>query len=292
MIPLTRLAVLIAVTAILTSTTTPHRIIGSAARADPIEINVRPVHLHPDRPSVDRVGRLRFQGGLRLSSRDRPFGGLSGMRFIGRDQILAVSDRGWWISFRIVEEQGRLVGVSQATLDPMLSARGTRITPRSERDAEALEIAPDGTVLVSFEGRHRLWRYSAPPAHFQAPASELGGLAAWPALPINGGFEAMASLTGNRRLVIAEHARADEGSLAGWLLEHGRHKQLTYETVGQFVPTDLARLASGDLVALERRFTPVGGFASRLQIIDQHSITAGARSRDRASATPTADRKL
>ncbi len=269
-----RLATVLAITTLMVAL--PRDLLsGLTLHANPIEINVRPVHLHPDKPSVDRVGRLRFRGGLRLTSRDRRFGGLSGLTFIGPDQLLAVSDRGWWISFRIVETDGRLVGINNATLDPMRDVRGDRLT--SDRDAEAIEISADGTIVVAFERRHRLWRYPPPPAHVTATASELPGLAAWSALPSNGGFEAMAMLSSGRRLLIAEHGRKGENDLAAWLFERGHYQQLTYATIGEFVPTDLARLASGDLIALERRFTAVGGFASRLQIIDPQLIGRGAR---------------
>jgi len=248
---------------------------GQTARADSIEVNVRAVHLNPDKPSIGRTGQLRFRGGLRLSSRDRRFGGLSGITFIGPDQLLAVSDRGWWISFRIVEEKGRLVGISDATLDPLRDVRGNQL--RSDRDAEALEIADDGALVVAFERHHRLWRYPPPPAHITAPASELRGFAEWSALPSNGGFEAIAILAGGRRLLVSEQGREGETDLVAWLFDYGQYRRLTYATIGQFVPTDLARLASGNLIALERRFTAVGGFASRLQIIDQRLIRPGAR---------------
>ena len=273
--PVIRLVTFFALTTTLIFAPLHQPISGQTARADPIEISVRPVHLNPDKPSIVRAGQLRFRGGLRLSSRDRRFGGLSGITFIGPDQLLAVSDRGWWISFRIVEKKGQLVGISDATLDPMRDVRGDRLT--SDRDAEALEIAADGTLVVAFERRHRLWRYPPPPGYITAPALELRGLAAWSALPSNGGFEAIAMLAGDRRLLVSEQGREGETDLAAWLFDGGQYQRLTYVTIGEFVPTDLARLASGDLIALERRFTAVGGFASRLQIIDQRLIRPGAR---------------
>ena len=241
-------------------------------RAEPLEIKVRPVHLDPDRPSVDRVGKLRYLGGLRLTARDRRFGGLSGLTFIEHDKLLAVSDRGWWVSFNIVEKDGRLVDVRGATIDRLRDVNGAPIKRKSYRDAEAVEIAEDGSLVVAFERRHRLWRYSPPPGHVDTPAEELPVLSAWDELPSNGGFEAIATGPGKRRLLVSERAENDASKLAGWLFERGRYRRLTYATVGQFVPTDFARMSSGDLIALERRFTVVGGFASRLQIIDRKTI--------------------
>ena len=249
---------------------------GGSGRGEPFEIKARPVHLDPDRPSVERVGQLRYRGGLRLTSRARHFGGLSGLTFIAHDKLLAVSDQGWWVSFDIVEKDGRLVDVGNATIDPLRDMQGARIKPKSNRDAEAVEFAADGSLMVAFERRHRLWRYPAPPAHTGGQIEQLPMLPAWADLPVNGGFEAIAVGPGTRRLLVSEHGQNGVSKLAGWLFERGRYRRLTYATVGQFVPTDFAQLRSGDLVALERRFTAVGGFASRLQIIDRQTIRPSA----------------
>ena len=271
--PLTPLALVFAIAATLL--VLPFQ--APPARADPLVLNVRQVHLHPDKPSVVRVGLLRYRVGLRLTSRDRHFGGLSGLTFAGRDRLIAVSDRGWWISFRVAEEGGRLVGISDATIDAMRNTRGAPIEHKSDRDAEAVETAIDGSLLVTFERRHRLWRYPAPPDHANGRATQLQDHTAWRKLPLNGGFEAMTPLPDERRLLVSEGADSEARGRAGWLLERGRYHRLTYAPIGLFVPTDFARLPCGDVLALERLFTAVGGFAGRLQIIDRTTIRPGAR---------------
>ncbi|MDA0260899.1 MAG: esterase-like activity of phytase family protein, partial [Proteobacteria bacterium] len=109
------------------------------AKAEALHLNADRVHLNPDKPSVDRVDALRFRGGIRLSSRDRRFGGISGLTFVTDDRLVAVSDRGWWISFRIVEQNGHLSEVVDGTIDPLRSASGTPLRRGSESDAEAVE---------------------------------------------------------------------------------------------------------------------------------------------------------
>ena len=57
-----------------------------------------PVPLTAAEPGRRDVGRLRFLGGWELSSPDRRFGGLSGLRILG-NQAVSVSDAGMVISF-------------------------------------------------------------------------------------------------------------------------------------------------------------------------------------------------
>ena len=87
----------------------------------PLAIKVRPVHLDSDRPSIERVGKLRYRGGLRLTARDRRFGGLSGLTFIEHDKLLAVSDHGWWVSFNIVE---KAIGQPASTEEVLAAVAG------------------------------------------------------------------------------------------------------------------------------------------------------------------------
>ena len=73
------------------------------AQADPIVIQARPVLLHSFDPSVTRVGRLEYRGGLQIASPDERFGGLSGL-LVSADgrSLTAISDRGYWIQAKLV----------------------------------------------------------------------------------------------------------------------------------------------------------------------------------------------
>jgi hypothetical protein len=60
----------------------------------------------------------------------------------------------------LFDEANRLSGLADARMIPLLGERGESLTGR-EGDAEGLDLLPDGSRLVSFEGNHRIWRYSA-----------------------------------------------------------------------------------------------------------------------------------
>jgi hypothetical protein len=65
----------------------------AGAHADAIAVQAKPVLLHSFDPSITRVGRLEYRGGLQLSSTDTRFGGLSGLLVSANGRYLtAISD--------------------------------------------------------------------------------------------------------------------------------------------------------------------------------------------------------
>ena len=70
------------------------------------------------------ISYLTFMGGLSLSSPNRDFGALSGMEILPDGTVLFIADTGHWLSARLVEEGGRLVGVADARMAPILDAAG------------------------------------------------------------------------------------------------------------------------------------------------------------------------
>src|SRR5262245_47002358 len=83
---------------------------------EPIVINSAAVPLDPRDPSVTRVGKLEYRGGLHLTSDDKRFGGLSALSVSGDGaHLTAVSDEGGWLTAGIVYDgQGRLKEVTDA----------------------------------------------------------------------------------------------------------------------------------------------------------------------------------
>ena len=254
----------------------------AGARAGPIEVDAVVVALDPNEPTVSRIGALTYLGGLSLTSPHRDFGGLSGLaRGPVPGMLIAVSDRGLWLSFRYLRDaDGRLTGITEARLEPLLDERGRPVAGGARGDAEAVERDPDGGYVVSFERQHRLWRYrvgqdpSRPP--FAARAQPLASFGADVSLPANGGIEALALLGAGSMLAVTEDASTPAGDLWGWVIE-GASSRLAYAPTGLFKPTDFALLPSGDVLANERRFTVLGGAGARLQIIERAAIAPGAR---------------
>lgn len=242
------------------------------------ELAVRPIALDQRAPGVTAVGELRYAGGLVLRAVDARFGGLSGLS-VSADGggLLAVSDRGSWLAGTLhYDAEGRLTGLDAVTIDALTDAAGRALTARHESDAESLTRTPDGDYLVGFEHDHRIWRYQAAAGHRlgdMVGAVVLPGLAA--AEP-NGGIEAMVALADGRLLAIAEDTW--EGALlVGWLVAaDGTVSHVRYRPEGRFHPTDLVQLPSGDVLALERSYTPPAAIAARLRRIPLAAITPGA----------------
>jgi hypothetical protein len=237
--------------------------LSPVALADPIEVQSRRLFLNPEDPAQQRVGDLVFKGGLALSSDDDRFGGLSGLS-LANGELVAVSDQGYWLTARPVEEKGQLVGLAGARISAMLDRDGRALGGKKMSDAEAIRRRPGG-FLVSFERRHRIWFYPGDDPHKSLPQA----LAAPPGLgraPRNGGLEALTPLPGGGLLALTEGLSVP-GGLRGWHHDGQNWRALVYRTSGQFKPTDLAALPGGGVMVLERRYTPLGGPAARLQII-------------------------
>ncbi|MBM3489772.1 MAG: esterase-like activity of phytase family protein [Alphaproteobacteria bacterium] len=247
------------------------------AGAETIGIDARSFELLPGEVAP-RIGQLSFVAGLELTSPDGRFGGLSGLVIEGAtNRLIAVSDRGRWFTARLLRSaDGRLVGLEQGDLSPMLSLDGRTGVRGLSIDAEALTREPDGSLVVAFEHRHRLWRYafSADPA--TAVPVALASPRDLTQAPDNGGIEALVALATGELLAIAEELTDGDGMLVGWLGHPGKWQPIRYRPTGQFRPTDLALLPSGDVLVLERRFSWVGGVAARLARLAAASIRPGA----------------
>jgi hypothetical protein len=156
-------------------------------RARPIALEAVSVTLNPDDSSQRAVGRFTFAGGVELRSAGR-FGGLSDLEVIDGRRLLAVTDEGDLLEARLVlDAAGRLAGVADGRVETIAGLDGLPLRDKADADAEGLALLPNGDRLVSFERRHRVWRY---PAGGAAPvaASTPGGAAD---LPLNSGFEAL-----------------------------------------------------------------------------------------------------
>jgi hypothetical protein len=246
--------------------------------AESLSVTLNPIELDPENPSRELFGVLIFLSGYELTSNDSRFGGLSGLELSADGSMLyAVSDHGYWFSARLHHDpQGRLTGLGPWEIAPLLTPDGSKLGWR-QRDAEALARDRDGSFIVAFERAHRLWRY--PPS--ADPLASLPQLLASPAdlqkAPINGGLEALTVLPDRRLLALTENYKNPDGSIKGWLIEKDRFFPLSYLQSDGFRPTDLATLASGDVLLLERWYHRIGGVAVRVRRLSRESIRAGAR---------------
>ncbi len=228
--------------------------------------------------------RLVVEAAFSLTSAHGGFGGLSGI-WIAPDggHMIAVSDIGQrWQARLHHDDDGRLIdldGWSVADL-PRLPEEdgGSRWI-----DSEALTGDGQGGLIVAYEGRHRLRRWQldslgATPERMMLP-SGLGG-------PSNSGIEALSTLAGGRLFAVAERVGAWGGEgLMGWVIDGETADDLVYIQGQNLAPTGADRL--GNMVyVVERGFSLLGGFRTRIVSLSADAIQPGARleSRELAAA--------
>jgi hypothetical protein len=155
----------------------------------PIAIRAEPVPLNPDNRSQSAVGPFTYAGGLALTSSETDhLHGLSDLAMTGSDQITAVSDDGFLVTARVLlNAAGRLTGVGDGRIAPLVGEDGRPLTSKEEADSEGLALFPNGDLLISFERHHRIWLYPAGGGRPRAvPTPDVTSM------PANGGMEALA----------------------------------------------------------------------------------------------------
>jgi hypothetical protein len=259
------------------------------ARAVPapqtLAVTTTPLPLDRDDPARTKLGSLRFLGAVQLRSTNPLFGGVSGLRAGADGRFLAITDTGNWFAFATIERDGRLVGVKDTWLQPILQEDGKPVTSKPDGDAEALEWDPaTGKATVVYEQDHRLAHFSGihtadPTSLAHAPDSieRLTVMAGWPA---NGGGEAVALLPGGARLVISETARGPQRSRTALLTEAGKTRKIEIEGIDsagpdEHAPTDAIALDATRVLILHRRFTLTQGQGAALSLIDLAPVLGG-----------------
>jgi hypothetical protein len=251
------------------------------AKPEPIALSSKVLQLDPDDPTRQRIGRLIWRGGIEITSPNSRFGGLSGL-LVSADgaRLLAVSDKGRWLAAKLrYDVEGRLIGIGDAQMARLLDLDGDTLKKKRKADAESLAQLADGSILVSFERKHRIWLYASREEPLSAQPT------AWPEpkglgdAPDNSGLEAVVALTDGRLLALSEDHK-DGSNMVGYLWHNGAWARLTYQPKGDFKPTGASRLpGSDDLLVLERAFHTLSGVRVRLVRLAAGDIRPGAELR-------------
>src|SRR5262245_42875509 len=111
-------------------------------------VELVPIDVDPKQPERKNFGSLKLLSAFQLQSKDKRFGGLSGLA-IGTDgKLYAVSDNGYWLSARMeIDSTGALLDLADWRIAPILTSTKTPVAG-SLRDAEALARERDGSFLV------------------------------------------------------------------------------------------------------------------------------------------------
>ena len=221
--------------------------------------------------------RTEFAGLILLSSfelrsRHPHFGGISGLSIGADGRLYAVSDRGYWLSARMrYDSEGALVDLLDWQIKPILTPERTP-TDGLLTDAEALARAPDGSFIIGFEQKHRLWRYLPPPLTFDSPAQPISRPADLGKAPRNGGLECVAVLPSGDIFTVAEELQNKDGSFKSWLIDDQQAVELSYLPSAGFRVSDCAALPNGDVIVLERHLSIFLAFSARLKLIRAASV--------------------
>ncbi|MGY5775341.1 esterase-like activity of phytase family protein [Rhizobium sp. LEGMi135b] len=236
------------------------------------------------RPGSDqtRFGALEFIGGLELSSDNALLGAVSAIRF--RDDqrhFISVLDTGHWFTGAIERDQeGRLKGISDARIAPMIDRLGERDSGDGVMDAEGLALRGNH-VLVSYEQYHRVDAYPDPGFEISPPDGGLPiPIPRWQ-LRSNRSLEALmiapkSSPLAGGAVIVAEGSLDDQGNLLAAILDGPLQGRFTVRHRGGFNVSDGVFLPDGDLLLLERRFGLIHGLGVRIRRIAGADIKPGA----------------
>jgi len=224
---------------------------------------------------------LTFLGGLTLTSDNEKFGGFSGLE-VSRDgkRFVSVSDRGNWLTGRFVYRNGRLKGIADAHLAPILNSKGKAETRDSRSDAEAVAAwnskGLDGKLVIGFERRQRIEQFNIGKRGFAAKPQRIKSPKALSHGQYNGELEALGRFSEGplkgRLVAISERNQTKGGRLRGWLWRKGKTHEFRIPRHEDYLITGLAILPGGkEIITVERSFTPpvLVGMALRRFSVDE-----------------------
>jgi hypothetical protein len=250
------------------------------ALAEPTSISVAvdPIFWDPENPKDTKAGKLTYIGGLELTSDHPDFGGLSGL-IIGKegDALIAVSDQGNWFTADLVSEGDRPTSLGDALIAPMMGTDSTPLSGKRNTDAESLTVAygadPRTTpTIVSFERNHRLRSYDLTSLGFDAPALPINDSQTFDNLENNGGLEAITYLPDGSLLALSEKTFDQDGHIIGARLTEEGATPVRLKQHLPYALTDIDVLPGGDLITLERHYSPLAGVSMMMRRIPANAL--------------------
>ena len=224
-------------------------------------------------------GSLRYLGGIGVTSRDNDFGGFSGVEITeGGTRIVLVSDGGDYLTAALRHDGDALAGLDDVALQSLFPSGEEE---KQEVDAEDIIFDPDDpsrgyivrerrtAALFSFELR------DGRPENFSAIKTGL------PAdrLKSNRGLESVAiappasPIAGSVVVILEATQKSWQDVIPASIIGRG---QFGIAKSDAFDISSARFLDDGDLLVLERRYSPGWGVGVRLRRIGGSSIAPGA----------------
>lgn len=226
-------------------------------------------------PIGGAYGKLIFLGGLTLSSRDKDFGGLSGLRLSDDGlRFTAISDRGNWFRGAIVYDGAQPTGISGLVREPIAGPRGP-LPGRRGSDTESLEFRGRSAWIAS-ERVNEALRFALDAEGRAGEGRRIALPQAARKAPFNEGFEAIATTSSGALMMIGEKYLDANGNNRAFVVGTKTPFEFAVKRTEDFSPTDLARLPGGGFVLLERRYVPPLSLAVRMRRLSEGDVKAGA----------------
>ncbi len=220
---------------------------------------------------------LQFLGGLDVSSSNLNFGGLSGIDMLDAETAFIVGDTGNYLRARLVHEGGRLTGLANGEINALFPGDGVG---KAVGDIEDVALDPAdrsrGVIVRERQANAMLGFDLADegPENFKPMTVGADNRL----LRSNRGLESVAyapkgSPLAGKIVAIAEHPPRHETDIPAWIVSVGSFKIARHD---DFDISSARFLPDGDLVILERRYSPLWGVAMRLRRIQGDTIKVDA----------------
>jgi hypothetical protein len=252
--------------------------------AEPVVVTAYPIpHLKVGEPGLKRFGPLEYVGGFEMRGAHPNFGGLSAIRIRSDGaSALMVTDTGDWVRARIAYAAGKPVGLADVTIAPILVADGRRAKDVGLWDVESLAI--DGSrVFVGIEREHTVLAFDLNEDGLAVRGRDVPLPAFVRRWWSNRGIEAMGVAPpdgphAGRLIGLSERSGQGEEPSEGFVMDRdgGAPFRFAVARADGFDTTALDFLPNGDLLILERFFSPRRGVATRLKRVRMADIRPDA----------------
>ncbi len=208
--------------------------------------------------AADLVQRGQYQ----WSHDDPNFGGFSGLWLSpSGENLIALSDRGHYARGTITREGGKLTNIQTDALTQLPLVKN-RPPDDFLIDAEGLAITPDGSIFVSYEGHHRVWKFDS---DFKNPQWTHKWNFFW-RFQSNSGLEALASDKDGMVYAIPERSGKWERPFPVFRYKDQKWKEtFSIPRSGRFLVVGADFGPDGKFYLLERDFDVISAFKTRIR---------------------------